>query len=196
MSIIDGDSMNEILRKMQGKTAEDLLSKISVTEPPVNIKKLIEILGVSVKKRDFSDIEIVTNARKGIILGAAISKENKLTIFYSDKAAYNMMRYIVAHEIAHCCLHLDDLEVQHVKLKTDDNNEYEQEANRFVGELLIPKKLLDKEYKKFIIPSLKTLAEIFDVSVNVMAARLDYLGYSYMKDAQLEKEGVKYGECN
>lgn len=186
----DGDGMNEILKELKGKNAEDLLAKIDTTKPPVDIKKLVETLGISVRKKDFGDIEKLAKAREGTILGAAISKGNNLTVFYSDKATYNRMRFTVAHEIAHCCLHSDDLEVKHVELRTDADNEHEQEANRFAGELLIPKKLLDKEYEKFIIPSLKTLAEIFDVSVNVMAARLDYLGYSYMKDAQLEKEGL------
>lgn len=189
----DGDGMNEILRKMQGKTPEELLSKIDITKPPIDIKKLVEVLSISVKKKDFSDIENQAHAEEDTILGAAISRENSLTIFYSAKATYNRMRFTVAHEIAHCCLHSDNLEMQHVELRTAFGSmpsEHEKEADIFAGELLIPKKLLDIEYKKFIVPSLKTLADLFQVSVNVMAARLDYLGYSYLKDAQLEREGL------
>lgn len=187
----DGDGMNEILKELKGKTAEDLLKKIDTTKPPVDIKKLVETLGISVRKKDFGQIEKIANASEGTILGAAISKGNSLTIFYSDKTTYNRMRFTVAHEIAHCCLHSDDLEVNHVELRTDYGNilsEHEKQANEFAGELLIPEKLLDKEYKKFIVPSLDTLAKLFEVSVNVMAARLDCLGYSYLKDVQLEAE--------
>ena len=65
---------------------------------------------------------------------------------------------------------------------------HEIEANIFAGELLIPKPLLLKKYKEFIIPSLKALSIIFGVSTNVMAARLDYLGLDYFKDIPLSEE--------
>ena len=44
--------------------------------------------------------------------------------------------------------------MQHVELRTDDGNDYdehEREANIFAGSLLIPEKLLDQEYKKFLV---------------------------------------------
>ncbi|MFR7477207.1 ImmA/IrrE family metallo-endopeptidase [Frisingicoccus sp.] len=55
----------------------------------------------------------------------------------------------------------------------------------FAGELLIPEPLLKEIYSKFYLPSLKTLAKIFHVSTNVMAARLDDLSMPYFKDAEL-----------
>ena len=59
----------------------------------------------------------------------------------------------------------------------------ETEADIFAGELLIPEQSLVKVYDEFYVPSLKSLAKIFMVSTNVMAARLDYLSMPYFKDA-------------
>lgn len=188
--IKEGENMCAILKRLNGKSAEQLLEEnnIDVTKPPIDIRKLVTSLGISVLKRDFSDIEARARATKGSILGATISSGNKLTIFYQSDATYNRMRFTVAHELAHCCLHSENLEVQHVELRIDEENgydEHEKEANIFAGALLIPRKLLDQEYKKFIVPSLSALAELFEVSETVMAARLDYLNYSYLKDAQI-----------
>lgn len=188
--IKEGENMCVILKRLSGKSAEQLLEEndIDMTKPPINIKKLVGSLGISVLKRDFSDIEERAKAPKGSILGATISRGNNLTIFYQSYATYNRMRFTVAHELAHCCLHSKNLEMQHVELRTDDGNDYdehEKEANIFAGSLLIPEKLLDQEYKKFLVPSLSALAELFEVSGTVMAARLDYLNYSYLKDARI-----------
>ena len=188
--IKEGVSMCDILRLLKGKSAEQLLEEndIDITKPPIDIKKLVTSLGISVLKKDFSDIEKMAKAPKGSILGAAISEGNNLTIFYQAEATYNRMRFTVAHELAHCCLHSENLEMQHVEFRLDvinNSSEHEKEANIFAGELLIPKKLLDQEYKKFIIPSLTALAKIFEVSETVMAARLDVLQYAYLKDAQI-----------
>ncbi len=188
--IKEGENMCAILKKLNGKSAEQLLvdNNIDVTKPPIDIKKLVSSLGISVLKRDFSDIEARANAPKGSILGAAISSGDELTIFYQSNATYNRMRFTVAHELAHCCLHSQNLEMHHVELRINvgkGHDEHEKEANIFAGALLIPKKLLDQEYKKFLVPSLSALAELFEVSETVMAARLDYLNYSYMKDVQI-----------
>lgn len=188
--IKEGENMCVILKRLSGKTADQLLEEndIDMTKPPIDIKKLVSSLSISVLKRDFSDIEARANAPKGSILGATISKGNNLTIFYQSDATYNRMRFTVAHELAHCCLHSQNLEMQHVELRLDaedDYDEHERDANIFAGALLIPRKLLDQEYKKFIVPSLSVLAELFEVSETVMAARLDYLNYSYLKDAQI-----------
>ena len=59
------------------------------------------------------------------------------------------------------------------------------EADIFAGELLIPESSLVRVYNQFYLPSLESLAKIFSVSTNVMAARLDYLSMPYFKDAEI-----------
>ena len=170
--------MCKILRKLQGKTAIELLReyKIEMKAP----------IPISTFETDFSQIEQKAGLVQGSILGTAISSGDKLGIFYRGKDTYNRQRFTIAHELAHCCLHSDNLEITHVELRmqnAEDNREIE--ANIFAGELLVPNEILLNEYKKFIIPSLTVLSDIFNVSVNVMEARLNYLGLSYMKDANI-----------
>lgn len=87
-------------------------------------------------------------------------------------------------------MHCSNDEAEHiwygkdVNCKLDkDNEQIEEQANIFAGELLIPEESLNKYYNRMIVPSLSTLAEIFRVSTSVMVARLDYLRKPYFKDA-------------
>ena len=64
-------------------------------------------------------------------------------------------------------------------------NEYENleySANIYAGQLLVPEHKLKEVLNKLIMPSLKSLSELFTVSSNVMRARLDYLGLEYVVD--------------
>lgn len=184
-------NMCTILEKIKGKTPMELLEeyKIPLT-PPIDLSKLLEKIGISTIAQDFTEIEKNSNVEPGCVLGAAISKGDSLAIFYRKSDSYNRKKFTIAHELAHCCLHTDSLRISHVELRIADytTNEKERDANTFAGELLIPKNILMEKYEEFIIPSLKTLSEIFEVSYNVMAARLDHLGLSYLKDVKIDRE--------
>ena len=178
--------MCNILKNLSGKTPEMLLTQYACDnfKPPVDLESIIKSIGISVKKKDFSTIEDKNNVPHGKILGAVISYEETLNIFYNANAKYNEMRFIVAHELAHCCLHSDTLRISHVELRVNSTavDEHEKEADAFAMELLIPKKLLDGVYSEFIVPSLYSLSEIFEVTSDIMAKRLEMLNYSYFKD--------------
>lgn len=184
LHIREGGCMCEILRKLCGKTAEDLLSIYEIPmSAPIPLSLLCKRIGVAALEKDFSDIEDKYGLGREAILGAAVSFDNDLAIFYRNKDTYNRQRFTIAHELGHCCLHSKNLEINHIEFRTDDvDDEKEKSANIFAGELLIPKKLLLDTCDKFIIPTLSALAEIFQVSINVMKARLDYLGIKYYKD--------------
>lgn len=83
----------------------------------------------------------------------------------------------------------------HIEYRTDNEDinkrPTEIEANIKSGELLIPFNLLKKEYLKLEIPSSITLSKIFEVSVNVMEARLNKLGVSYFNG---NGEAITYGD--
>ena len=64
--------------------------------------------------------------------------------------------------------------MNHLELRSDVLNKTdarEVEANRYAGELLIPKESLLRIYKMLILPSLPTLSEIFDVLTGVMRGK-------------------------
>ena len=55
------------------------------------------------------------------------------------------------------------------------NDENERRANVFAGELLIPIHQLESVSKRLLLPTVKNLAEVFEVSETVMLGRLKHL---------------------
>lgn len=187
----EGVCMCQILEKVKNKTADELLHEYNIKPiPPIDITSLLKQLGIATVAMDFSDIEKSAELEKDSILGAALSEEEDLTIFYRKNDTYNRQLFTIAHELGHCCLHSEDLKINHLELRTYDNinSEKEYRANVFAGELLIPQSVLMQYYNKFLMPSLGVLAEIFSVSTNVMSARLDYLNLQYVKDVVLSED--------
>ncbi len=183
--------MCEILKKIKNKSAYDLLFEYDIKlEPPIDIGELLSKIGIFTVEVDFTDIEKSENVEYGSILGAAFSDDEDLYILYRRGDTYNRQLFSIAHELGHCCLHSDDLKINHIEFRninqTDNIREYS--ANVFAGELLIPENVLMPIYNKFIIPSLEALSKIFGVSTTVMAARLDYLNLDYYKDTKLSED--------
>lgn len=185
------DFMCTILEKINGKSALELLNEYNIAlEPPIDISSLIGRIGISLIAKDFSIIERQSGCEIGSILGAAISSGNNLAIFYRKLDTYNRKIFTIAHELGHCCKHSENLKISHIEFRTSNSflDKHEIEANIFAGELLIPHQVLMDTYNSFIIPSLKTLSEIFGVSANVMSARMDFLGLDYYKDTDISEE--------
>lgn len=177
--------MCKILKKLQGKSAQQILEENYVSlSPPIDLYLLLERLHISALGEDFSVIENAVGYEQGEILGAAISKGDWLTIFYRKGDSENRKRFVIAHELGHCALHTETLKAEHIELRKNSNSEdyREKSANIFAGELLIPEKSLREIYGRLFNPSLAVLAQIFKVSTNVMAARLDHLALPYFKD--------------
>lgn len=181
----DGDIMCTILNKIRGKTAEQLLIENNIDiNPPIDLDLLLNNIGISSIGMDFKQVEKQANFETDSMLGAAVSKGENLAIFYRAKDSINRKRFTIAHELAHCCIHTDSLCEDHIMLRKElDNDGIEEKANIFAGELLIPYKILDKIYKKLLMPpSLTDLSALFQVSTNVMEARLKYLKLKYIYD--------------
>lgn len=181
--------MCEILKKIQGKSAIELLEAYGVeNEVPVRIDDLLSLIGISVISADFANIEEEIGYDRGEILGATLIEGEEVAMFYRDESTNNRKRFTLAHELAHCCIHTSQLKETNIQLRQGSVQDREEiDANIFAGELLIPKKILLKYYNKLIVPSLKALAEIFEVSTSVMAARLDWLDLPYYKDTDVNE---------
>lgn len=183
------DVMCKILRILQGKSADQLLEKYGMKgQTPVKIDQLLKKIGIDVIPADFSSIEEKAGYQQGDILGATLIVKDDVTIFYREDSSENRIRFTVAHELAHCCIHTDKLKETNIQLRQNGKqDDEEKDANVFAGELLIPKENLMKYYEELIVPSLKVLAEIFMVSTSVMAARLDFLALPYYKDTDVSE---------
>lgn len=178
----EGKNMCEALNKIRGMTAEELLEKYGDnTKVPVDLKELLENIGISSFPMDFSKVEKEIGAQQGDVLGLLFAKDEKAAIFFKAGDSLKRRRFTIAHELAHCCLHLEGSDTSHIELRQDEETEKKEErvADIFAGELLIPLHLLAREYKKMKLPNSKDLANIFGVSIKVMEARLDYLNVSY-----------------
>lgn len=185
-----GYVMCKILKNIQGRSANELLEICGISyEPPIDIDSLASKLGISIMPVDFSIIEKEADVPTGYILGATISQDNNVNILYRENNTENRRRFTIAHEIAHCSLHTDNLIDHHIELrdsyKSDSGKEFE--ANIYAGELLIPESTLHNIYNQLIVPSLEALAKIFMVSSTVMVARLEYLNLPYYKDIEINE---------
>lgn len=182
--------------KIRHKSAKELLEFCGQTDcVPTDLNAILEKVGISALPRDFSKIEPLLQRQENTynkiqILGAIVMNGNSAAIFYNmnDKKDSHRCRFTIAHELAHCCLshHLDkevniDFRIEGMPLSDD-----EKAANVFAGEILIPYEMLIKTIDKLLLPSVHTLANIFDVSDNVMLKRLEHLkisryisGYNY-----------------
>ena len=127
----------------------------------------------------------------GDVLGAIFAKDDSLGIFYRQGDSLNRIRFTLAHEIAHCCIHADTLEKRHIELRSalSASTPKEYKANVFAGELLIPESTLRDIHSRYLIaPPLSNISQIFKVSTNVMAARLEYLNLTYIRDIKPNDE--------
>lgn len=194
--------MCDKLREISGKTAEEILEHSGqIDKIPVNIERIIDSCGININKTDFNEIEQFMELDSGTrILGAVFTDGNELNVCYNSndyidelpdiytseekkKKVEHRRYFTLAHELAHCCLHMNpDSDRVFIEFRTDhlnNDNQKEREANIFAGELLIPQKSLMFVYDKLKIKSLEFLADLFNVSRTVMAARLNYLGLYY-----------------
>lgn len=173
------DKKDMEISKLYNKTAEQVLELSGQADAvPVDLKKILRKFNISAVPKDFSELDTQLNEKFSNvhILGVYVSNEKDAAIFYNkaDVEDGHRYRFTIAHELAHCCL---QGEKSHIEFRVDglELDENELAANTFAGALLIPEKSLNKVLDELIVPSLHALADIFEVSENVMKARLKYL---------------------
>lgn len=167
------------LSDLAGKSVNELLEKAGVgpDEIPRDLDRLLKGLKIIATWRDFSDLEklLADNVKKwGSILGAVAVNDDRVGIFYRPGSTDNRIRFTVAHELAHCCLHAKELEKGHILMRYDGYfpDEEEIKANDFASELLMPERLLRADYENDPKPRVLDLANKYGVSINVMEVRL------------------------
>ncbi|OKP66789.1 hypothetical protein BTE77_31435 [Ensifer adhaerens] len=136
------------------------------TSPSIPVVEVAEQNGVNVV---FSDMGRFAESVAGLL-------DFQAKRIYVNKADHpNRQRFTIAHELGHWMLHKEAFQAdpeaypvlprfQHV----EESNAFEQEANAFASELLVPEHLL-KEVRGAPVSS---LAYVFDVSRSMMEVRL------------------------
>ena len=171
------------LSDLAGKTVSDLLATafIDPNDIPRDLDQLLRGHSIIATSMDFAEIEDILSEKVqewGTILGAVAVKNNNFGIFYRTGSTFSRIRFTVAHELAHCCLHSEALENGHVLMRYDGYFQDEEEirADDFASELLMPERLMRAEFNMDIKPRVVDLAKKYIVSLNVMWVRLMRLG--------------------
>lgn len=171
------------INNIHGKSAPEILQETGQENCiPVNLNRILQHYEISAMAMDFSNLEKSLSEaipfKHDRILGAMITAPSgNTTIFYSNDSelmSNHRYRFTVAHELAHACI---NGEPNHVEFRHDgtSNSAIERQANIFAGELLIPLHQLETVSKKLLLPTIKNLAKVFEVSEAVMSARLKHL---------------------
>lgn len=179
-----GTFMCKKLEDIHKKKPSDFL--LQNNELPVNIEEILISAGINVLATDFSELQQRLPIKRIIILGIAYAKMNDLFILYSSKSDIFEKRFTLAHELGHCCLHMNADSACHVELQTKYDflelqnsdlkiikEQKEEEADKFARDLLIPTEKLSKILcsKKEI--SIEELANAFAVPLLQMQKKLE-----------------------
>jgi len=162
------------------RAAENFLQELNVSTPPVDVEKISEAFGVTVKPMDV----------KERVSGVLVLKNDKATVGYNRMDAPVRQRFTIAHELGHYALHRDAMQLfvdegyavaYRDSRSSSGDVRREREANAFAAAILMPKYLVEKEVEKLDFDlgsddALATLADRFDVSTQAMAYRLANLG--------------------
>lgn len=175
---IEKNEQNIGISNLYGLSANDLLSITNqIDKYPVDLKLILNHFNISALPLDLDALKsnLSDDYKEIEILGALVSKDSGSAIFYNKNFKEgHRYRFTIAHELAHACLNGPSNHIE-FRIKGIPDNKNEITANTFAGELLIPENTLKAVLSKLILPTVKNLSEIFEVSENVVRARLDYL---------------------
>jgi Zn-dependent peptidase ImmA (M78 family) len=143
------------------KYARILLKRCNITAPPVDLQLIVQKEGLEYQEVDYfpDDVDALIIPMKDRVF-AAVNKNH----------SPNRRRFSLAHELCHYLLHRDR-SVLEERVTIDspfDRDEvhskdiFEQEADIFAGELLIPLPFLKEAFGKGI--TVPDIARIFEVS--------------------------------
>lgn len=166
------------------KKVEELLKHFQYINPPIDIEGIVKKLGINLKGQMLDD------KISGVLYRG---RKNDTIIIYNEKHHEQRQRFTIAHEIGHYFLHQNqELIVDKAvlfrsdKKSGEDINNIEVEANKFAAELLMPKFLIENDFKRAIIKNkdveqvIKVLAEKYNVSLSALTIRLNNLGFELL----------------
>jgi Zn-dependent peptidase ImmA (M78 family) len=155
-----------------------LLDELGVEELPVPVEEVAISLGAEIDYEPYD----------GDVSGMLYRGDDHTLIGVNSRHAKTRQRFTIAHEIGHLDMHKGtpmfiDRFVR-VNWRDGASNQEEAEANSFAAELLMPRKIVEREVvralskKRNVSPQdlAVTLAKSFDVSAEAMQYRLANLG--------------------
>lgn len=163
-------------RKAQAR-ALDLIQRHNILEPPVNVERIAEDLGIEVRSTNFEDN----------VSGLLVRRGDEVVLGVNADHSENRQRFSIAHEIGHFVLHMtkpifvDECLIRFRNQASKDGvNREEIEANAFAAELLMPEHLVRQEMDSLDYwdeDTVEQLSRKFKVSQDAFVFRLTNLGY-------------------
>ncbi len=133
--------------------------------PPIDLNKIVETNGLSIKKGSFANPQI-----------SGAYKKAERTIYISSNELYARQAFTVAHELGHFFLHADKMDEVLLRSNSIESNAdpREAEANEFAANLLMPEDFVKRIYAE--TTSVAKIATLFGVSYTAMDWRIKNLG--------------------
>ena len=175
--------MCKTLNDLHKKTPDYFLKNIDTF--PVDVAKILRDNHIIVFPVSFVELEKQLHFKEDSILGISYARGKELGIMYSENSSETQKRFTLAHELGHCCLHMnagslyhiemhiksDVLENQRKPIETIDSKK-EEEADSFARDLLIPNSVLLWSLENNYQQSIAQLASKFDVPEDQMLKKL------------------------
>lgn len=166
------------------KEARKIIDEMNISVAPVNIQEIAKKYGANLQYEPFEGEDDIS--------GVLYRDANNCIIGINSSHAITRQRFTIAHEVGHLVLHNKTIFVDKaVKVSFRDKKSSmaidndEIEANQFAAEILMPKKMIEKEINKLISKKrilkskesfIEEMARIFIVSQQAMEFRLNNLG--------------------
>lgn len=160
--------------------AQELIHQFNITEPPIDVKKIIADLKIRYREEELGLIDCD---------GSLLRNGNKAIIIVNSSVVHVSRRnFTAAHELGHYCIKGHDCEEYNCS-KSDmesfslANKRIETEANLFAAELLMPEQIFRKATNNmpYTFEIIERIAEMFDVSLSAAAIR--YIEFTLEKYA-------------
>ena len=181
-----------MIEKVNRLTPASTLEKYWDGKIPVNVKHILGNIGIRFCKFDTAPLEEALQLSKNdAILGMAFSNGDELGIIYSTRIDKDVTNYVLAHELAHCCLHMKPSEKFHIELKLSRDlysktknrtvlSRYlesykEVQSDRFAADLLIPTKSLVSFLQEHPTANIDGIANHFHVSREMVRLKTENL---------------------
>ena len=161
-----------IIEKIENIT-EEILNKLNIKSIPVQVEEIASKLQIKISRAPSKDFS-----------GLLIRKDGHALIGVNDNEAPVRQRFTIAHELGHFLLHpRKDTFVDYRDNKKDImRTAVEKQANMFAAALLMPRTLLEKDFRALIKKGfgeaeLMFLADKYQVSEDAMKFRLLNLNF-------------------
>ena len=158
--------------------AERLLEDLGLVEVPVSPEIVCQAMSSSTYRITLEEQPMTSQGFHGISMGGV---RNATILVNSNIRNRHRKRFTAAHEIGHVCLHIQtnkrskfECTAEDIYAGSDNNDNYEREANAFGSSLLMPSSVVSPIVLRndLVWPLIRQIRDHCDVSLEAAARRV------------------------